>query len=125
MVVASRATALPSARWTHEVAIGYAISRVPRRDQTTPSICAASRGALSRITLSLFGGHRDTPRASRLHSMIPDPSQARILSRSVCFEKDEYRSRKRIVPEFPAQHREGHRCLYGNLRAWLSPNSLT
>jgi hypothetical protein len=53
------------------------------RDESIPSTSAASCGAVSRITPSLTGGHLKAPCSSRFQNRIsPEPSHARILSRS-------------------------------------------
>jgi hypothetical protein len=52
---------------TQEAQDGRAMSRACNRDQSSPSIKAANCDALSRITPSLIGGHRNPPCSSRLY----------------------------------------------------------
>jgi hypothetical protein len=48
-------------RRAHDVAVGCAMSRACRRDQSIPSTSAASCDTLSRITPSLIGGQVKPP----------------------------------------------------------------
>jgi hypothetical protein len=63
-------------RRTYDVAVGRTTSWACRRDQSIPSTSAVSCDAVSRITPSLIGSHRNAPSSSRFHSSTsPDPSQ--------------------------------------------------
>src|SRR5208337_3590246 len=55
-------------RSAHDVAVGRATSRACSRDQSIPSTSAASCDAVSRITPSLIGGHRNAPCSSRFQN---------------------------------------------------------
>src|SRR5439155_18827369 len=58
-----------------------AVQRRCRRDQSRPSISAASCEAESRITPSLIGGQQNALCSRRFHSSTsPDPSQAKFSS---------------------------------------------
>ena len=82
-------------RGSHDVAVGRTTSRACRRDQSIPSTSAASCGTVSRITPSLTGGHRKPPCSSRFQNRTsPDPSHAKIFSRSARFDR-----KMKIVPE--------------------------
>jgi len=59
------------------------MSRACRRDQSSPSMSAASCDADSRMTPSLIGGQRNAPSSRRFQYKIrPEPSQAKIFNRS-------------------------------------------
>ena len=57
--------------------------RACRRDQSSPSMSAASCEVDSRMTPSLIGGQRNAPSSRRFQYKIrPEPSQAKIFNRS-------------------------------------------